>query len=143
MNYKFKKIQYDDYYHGHLDLYKQLTSIDPKKITYNDYVNFIDNLNDEHMVFVLCHDKTVIGSITLFIEQKLIHNLGKVGHIEDVVIDEKYRGQGLGKILLENVVNYCKNMSCYKIILDCSKNNVGFYEKCNFEEKGSQMAFYF
>jgi glucosamine-phosphate N-acetyltransferase len=31
------------------------------------------------------------------IEKKLIHGAGKVGHIEDVVVDETYRGKKLGQ----------------------------------------------
>jgi len=31
----------------------------------------------------------------------------------------------------------------YKIILDCSCENEGFYEKMGFEKKGAQMAKYF
>ena len=32
-----------------------------------------------------------------------------------------------------------KQNGCYKVILDCSESNVGFYEKCGFDNKGYQM----
>ena len=47
------------------------------------------------------NSKKIVGSITVLIEEKLIHNFGKVAHIEDVVVDESMRGFGLGKKLLE------------------------------------------
>ena len=84
--------------------------------------------------------KKVVGSITVLIEEKLIHNFGKVAHIEDVVVDESMRGFGLGKKLLEIAENEC--FECYKIILDCSNENVKFYEKCGYEWKGNEMARY-
>lgn len=33
-------------------------------------------------------------------------------------------------------------MGCYKVILDCSEDNVRFYERCGFVRKEVQMAAY-
>ena len=48
----------------------------------------------------------------------------------------------VGKIIkyLTNVSNI---LTCYKCILDCSEENVGFYEKCKYSNKGNFMAIYF
>jgi glucosamine-phosphate N-acetyltransferase len=43
----------------------------------------------------------VIGSATLLLEQKFIHNCAKRGRIEDVVVDDRYRGKQLGKNYLQ------------------------------------------
>ena len=50
------------------------------------------------------------------------------------------RGYGLGKKLLETAKSECDG--CYKIILDCSNENVDFYKKCGYEWKGNEMALY-
>ena len=34
-------------------------------------------------------DKIPVGMGTLLLEKKIIHNLGIVGHIEDIIIDKK------------------------------------------------------
>ena len=44
----------------------------------------------------------------------------------------KYRGYGLGKKMIELLSLYAKEQGCYKCILDCSDDNVGFYEKCDY-----------
>lgn len=86
----------------------------------------------------------LIGCASLIIECKISHNYGKVGHIEDVVIDETYRKLGYGKLLIQHVVNLAKDVhNCYKVILDCSQKNVIFYEKCGFSKKEVHMAMYF
>ena len=49
----------------------------------------------------------------------------------DVIISEKYRGLGLGKKIIEELVKIGINeFKCYKIILNCLDKNILFYEKC-------------
>ena len=85
----------------------------------------------------------IVGTGTIIIEHKLIRNNGKVANIEDIVIDEEYRNYGLGKMLIECLTEYAKIKNCYKCILDCSVDNVIFYEKCGYTNKGIQMSYYF
>lgn len=73
--------------------------------------------------------KQIVGSGTLVIEQKFIRQQGKAGHIEDIVVSEQYRGKKLGKRLIELLKQIALANECYKVILDCSQHNVGFYEK--------------
>jgi phosphoacetylglucosamine mutase len=138
-----KKEDYDyKLYPSYLDLLSQLTIINPKNINREDFNNFIDNLNQNHFIKVIKYKYTnqIVGSITVLKETKLIHDFGKVGHIEDVVVDKALRGYGLGKKLVDIAVKECQD--CYKIILDCNDENVEFYKKCGFEWKGNQLALY-
>jgi glucosamine-phosphate N-acetyltransferase len=84
-------------------------------------------------------DNQLIGSITILIEQKFIHNGGKVGHIEDVVTKKEYEGMGIGKALVLKALDFAKENTCYKVILDCSKSNVEFYKKIGFKEHEVSM----
>ena len=74
----------------------------------------------------------VMGTATLYILEKLIHTGGKVGIIEDVAMHERSRGLGIGKQLIEHLIESANKNGCYKVILSCSESNVGFYEKCGF-----------
>lgn len=130
------------YYTNYLRLLEQLSTIDTQNFSYKMFANFVQKLNVYHKVFVIedINTKFVVGSITILIEHKLIHNGGKVGHIEDVVVDSNYRGTGLGKKLIDFAKTYCSD--CYKIILNCNNNNINFYKKCGFTEKETQMVLY-
>lgn len=64
-----------------------------------------------------------------------------MGHIEDVVVDEKYRGKHLGKRIIEELKKIATEHGCYKTILDCAEKNVKFYEKCGFIKKETQMRY--
>jgi len=94
------------------------------------------------MVIEHCSSNTIVATGTILIECKLIRDYGKVGHIEDIVVDDKFRGYGLGKEMIRILTDYSMKNGCYKTILDCSDENVGFYEKCGYERKGAQMSLY-
>jgi len=132
----------NDYDSNYFHLLKQLTEIDPNNMDFETFCRFVEDLNEKHIIKLIKmkDSKKIVGSITVLIEEKLIHNFGKVAHIEDVVVDESMRGFGLGKKLLEIAESECDG--CYKIILNCSNENVKFYEKCGYEWKGNEMARY-
>lgn len=140
--FKIEHLSSEHYNSNYFHLLKQLTAIDPEKITKTAFDEFINHLSNNHIVKIIKDEesKKIVGTITILIENKVIHNFGKVGHIEDVVVDESMRGFGLGKKLIEIAKEECSE--CYKIILDCSDENVKFYEKCGFELKGNEMALY-
>jgi GNAT superfamily N-acetyltransferase len=83
-------------------------------------------------IVVAIKDDVVIGTGSIIIEEKLIHNHGFVGHIEDVVVSEKYRGENVGREIIKWLVDFAKTMDAYKVILSCAEHNVVFYEKCGF-----------
>lgn len=72
------------------------------------------------------------GTATLYILEKLIHSGGKVGLIEDVAVSPSARGLGLGKMLIDTLVELANKQGCYKVNLSCTEHNVPFYEKCDF-----------
>lgn len=94
-----------------------------------------------HIIFVAEKDGEVIGSTTLLLEQKFIHNGGKVGHIEDVVVSKRYQGCGIGEKIVRFALRYAKAKGCYKTILDCDVNVRRFYEKIGFEKHSVGMRY--
>ena len=100
--------------------------------------------NEDHIILVYTtplvvnangetdHKDRIVGTASVLIENKLLHYGSQVGHIEDVVTDQSSRGLGVGKQLIKECVHYCRMSECYKVILDCSKENIPFYEECGF-----------
>lgn len=91
------------------------------------------------MVIVDKRTETIAATGNIIIERKIIHELGLCGHIEDIAVNSKYQGQGLGKLLIGQLVTIGFDYGCYKIILDCDEKNVKFYEKCGFNNAGVEM----
>ena len=113
------------------------------KVSGPQFQDFVSQLNDNHIVLVIQDQQEIICCGTILIETKLLHNMGKVGHIEDIITHSSYRGQGLGKQIIQSLVSYGKDRGCYKIILDSNNTNIPFYEKCGFIKRENQMALYF
>lgn len=85
----------------------------------------------------------ICGTGTLVVEPKFIHSAGLAGHLEDLVIDNGLRRKGLGRRIVQELLRFAEQAQCYKVIVDCSRDNAAFYEKCGFARKELAMACYF
>ena len=143
-NYIFRELEENDWECNYLQLLSQLSRFKTELISKDEFVNFVNNLNNNHKIFVLFDKERnlVVASITLLIERKIIHNMGLVCHIEDVIVHNCYRGKKLGKEIVEKSIDFANKKKCYKIILNCTEKLQKFYEKFNFKYKNIQMAIY-
>ncbi|CUS25076.1 LAQU0S26e00474g1_1 [Lachancea quebecensis] len=81
----------------------------------------------------------VVATGNVFIERKVLHDCGLVGHIEDIAVAKNQQGKKLGQLLIEHLSDLALSRGCYKVILDCDEKNVGFYQKCGYSIKGVEM----
>ena len=98
-------------------------------------------VNPDHIIHVAEINGKIVGSTTLLIEQKFIHNGGRVGHIEDVVVSKEYEGRGIGLKLVSSLLEKAKVLNCYKTILDCQDKLIPFYERIGFKQESNQMRY--
>ena len=124
-----------------------LESLDNLRQTSNLEQNSVKNIlkkileNENHIIHVAELDGKIVGSTTLLIEQKFIHEGGFVGHIEDVVVNKKFEGRGIGMKLVLSLLDVAKEKKCYKTILNCEDKLIPFYEKIGFKQKSIEMRF--
>jgi len=107
-----------------------------------DYFNEIyDNIFNKYNRIIVCEFMgKIIGSITIIIEQKFIHNFSKYAHIEDVFVDNDFRHKKIGSQLINEALNYCKNMNVFKVSLNCNESLEQFYSINNFEKRQINMS---
>lgn len=84
-------------------------------------------------------DNKVMGVAALITVSKILRSGSRMGLIEDVAVDPEARGLGLGKLLIEELKLLAVEAGCYKVVLNCSDQNVPFYEKCDFYQAENQM----
>jgi glucosamine-phosphate N-acetyltransferase len=99
------------------------------------------NTNPDHIIAVAELDGKIVGSTTLIIESKFIHDGGLVGHIEDVVVDKEFQGQKIGEKIMIYLIEITKKRGCYKTILNCTEDVKPFYEKLGFKQVANELRF--
>ena len=97
-------------------------------------------VNDKNIALVVVQDDgSVVGMGTLYI----IPKIGKRNaYIEDVIVDEKYRGQGLGEKLVRELVAIAKEKGVRSITLTSRLQRVAahkLYEKLGFKTKETNV----
>jgi len=135
-----RPLEDNDYRSGYMELMYEFTNY-KYEIDETAFISYIRNNNIKIIVIYSTTEKKIVGAGSIFILEKLHNN--PIGQIEDVIITEKYRGSGLGRILVNKLIEIGKNVfNCYKITLNCLDKNVDFYKKCNFEISGNQMKYF-
>ena len=136
-----RKLRIEDLQNGFLtslDSLRKASDIDKSKA--EEIFRKIDS-NPDYIIAVAEIDGKIVGSTTLLIEQKFIHDGGLVGHIEDVVVDKNFQGQKIGEKIMKYLLEIAKNQGCYKTILDCTDDVKPFYEKLGFKLIANEMRF--
>lgn len=144
---KFRKLEKSDYTNFYF-LINQLQSTELSKSDFESMLDYMNNTDTMETWVIEKFDKasgasSLIGSGTIIYEKKFIHNCGKAAHIEDIVICKTKRHCGLGKELIQFLLNKAHENYCYKVILNCNEAMEPFYEKCGLTQKNIQMAKYF
>ena len=136
-----REIEEDDLENGFLetlDFLRNASDLDKNKA--NEILKKIKQ-NSNHIIYVAIDNKKIVGSTTLLIEQKFIHDGGLVGHIEDVVVRKDYEGKGIGIKLVTSMLERAKEKNCYKTILDCKDDVKQFYERIGFKRESNGMRY--
>jgi len=136
-----REIEEDDLENGFLetlDFLRNASDLDKNKA--NEILKKIKQ-NPNHIIYVAIDNKKIVGSTTLLIEQKFIHDGGLVGHIEDVVVRKDYEGKRIGIKLVMSMLERAKEKNCYKTILDCNDDVKQFYERIGFKRESNGMRY--
>ena len=138
---KIRKLEEKDLFNGFLeslDSLRKASDLNPKKA--KEIFKKIKS-DKNYQIYVAVLDSKVVGTTTLYIEQKFIHDGGKVGHIEDVAIRKEYQDKGIGQKVVKALLEHAKKEGCYKTILDCTDDLMPFYEKIGFKRHSNSMRF--
>lgn len=145
---KFRPLCTIDFEKWFCDILKELTSCDTNKDKYLDIWKEMYEINQiipQYLIIVWENTDSgrIVACGSIIIENKFIHDGHNVWHIEDIVISKGYKRIWLGTHLIKLLVELWKRQSCYKVILDCTKDVLPFYQWCGFESKNLWLAIYF
>jgi len=83
---------------------------------------------------IICNNNIIVGYLSYRIKEKHTKKLD----VDQLIITEKYRGQGLGKKLMDEVKSIAIRNNCDRIELNCwmfNKNALAMYEHIGFERQ--------
>jgi GNAT superfamily N-acetyltransferase len=87
-------------------------------------------------LFVLEQDGRVVGTYALYVMPNLSHGGRPFAIVENVVVDDTLRGQGLGRLLMDHAETRARAAGCYKVALTSNVKRVpahAFYQSIGFE----------
>ena len=97
-----------------------------------------NTLKSSHQKLIVgIKNNKIIGFCSLTIKNNLWQS-GNLGHVDELVVDENYRGNGYGKTLIDSITKIAKDLKCKRIELDSAfhrKEAHRFYESLGYENR--------
>ncbi len=95
--------------------------------------------DNSHLFFAVDDNDTYMGMLTVGIYRS---PTGKKAWIEDVVVDEAYRGQGVGKDLIAFAIQFTKQQHVDTLMLTSNPKRVAansLYKNVGFEQRETNV----
>lgn len=96
----------------------------------------------DYGVFVGTTDEKVIGWIQLHLVISL--EIGTYAEIMGLVVNDHYRGQGVGRLLVKEATDWARSLGCCRLRVRCNvirTESHKFYESLGFKLKKEQKVF--
>ena len=141
-NLEIKKVKTQD-----LDfVYKSICELENEELDFEVFAAiFNENIaNPNNLYLVAENENQGLGFIS-FHTQNLLHHCGRVGEIQEFFINENHRGKGIGKQLVEKILQYAEENKLKSIEVTTNKRrveNVLIYENLGFILSHNKFTIY-
>ena len=153
MKENIKIVEYDEKYLEDVkdllvELEEYIVSIDKDNLDrvheeYRDKMAILDleEVNENSgKCYLAIEDDTVIGMVMGIVRSYdeydyLDYKCPKAGEVTELIVSNKCRGNGVGKLLLETIENYFRSIDCKYVLVDVFGYNdrgINFYNKNNY-----------
>ena len=99
-----------------LTIYNFICILEDTKFNYSQFEKiFRENIiNSNYFYYVAVNDDKIIGFISCH-TQYLLHHCSKVAEIQELFVNETYRGKGIGRLLINQLEKELKKSDCLLI----------------------------
>lgn len=124
-----------------MDLYAQLGQDNGDVLRVSDAMKIFGKMKTypDYRLYVATFGGKAVGSFTLLVMDNLAHLGAPSAVLEDVVVRETLRGQGVGTAMMAFAGRLARAKGCYKLAFSSNRNRTQahrFYEKLGFEIHG-------
>lgn len=98
---------------------------------------------NDGVIYFAEKDGKVIGCSAGFIPSQSPHEVAggvpsKYGRVQEMYVDERYRGEGIGKLLMEKLESYFREKQCDVSLVEVFASNKSayeFYKICSYADR--------
>jgi GNAT superfamily N-acetyltransferase len=135
-----------------LELYRQLAFIPPPEGTPSpsakEYRRVFNEMAETsgYSLLVAEDGGEILGTMVMVILPGIARGVSPFAVVEYVVVDEKARRRGIGRLLMDYVKERAREADCYKIMLTSDKRREQaheFYKALGFEASAHGFKLYF
>ena len=128
---------YSQEYHEAMQRFLDQLTTNPMTLTEAMFRQLLDS--DNSHLFFLVKDEQIAGMLTVGIYHS---PTGGKAWIEDVVVDEAFRGQGLSKLLVAHAIEFTKSQGIPSLMLTSNPKRIAankLYQTIGFERKETNV----
>ena len=128
---------YSPEYHEAMQRFLNQLTTSPMVLTESMFHQLLDSENS-HLFFII-KDEQIAGMLTVGIYHS---PTGGKAWIEDVVVDETFRGQGLSKVLVAHAIEFVKSQQIPLLMLTSNPKRIAankLYQALGFERKETNV----
>ncbi|WP_427875453.1 GNAT family N-acetyltransferase [Flavobacterium sp. MMS24-S5] len=127
-------------------VYKSICELENEVLDFEVFeMIFNENISNQKNLYLIAENVTGGLGFISFHTQNLLHHCGLVGEIQEFFIHQKYRGQGVGRLLINEILDFAQKNSLKSIEVTTNKKrveNVAIYENLGFTLSHNKFTIY-
>ena len=135
---KVEKQDLDFVYKAICELENEILNFEVFKVIFDENIS-----NPKNLYLIAENENEGVGFIS-FHTQNLLHHCGLVGEVQEFFIHKNYRGQGIGRELINEILHYVNQNNLKSIEVTTNKKrveNVAIYENLGFILSHNKLRF--
>jgi PhnO protein len=127
-------------------VYKAICELENEVLDFKVFEEiFNENVSNPKNLYLIAENENEGLGFISFHTQNLLHHCGLVGEIQEFFIHQKYRGQGVGRLLINEIKNFAVQNDLKSIEVTTNKKrieNVAIYENLGFTLSHNKFTIY-
>lgn len=127
-------------------VYKAICELENEVLDFEVFkMIFNENISSPKNLYLIAENETEGLGFISFHTQNLLHHCGLVGEIQEFFIHQKYRGQGVGRLLINEILSFAEQNNLKSIEVTTNKKrveNVAIYENLGFTLSHNKFTIY-
>ncbi|WP_343585110.1 GNAT family N-acetyltransferase [Flavobacterium sp.] len=127
-------------------VYKAICELENEVLDFEVFeMIFNENISNPKNLYLIAENENEGLGFISFHTQNLLHHCGLVGEIQEFFIHQKYRGQGVGRLLINKILDFAEKNALKSIEVTTNKKrveNVAIYENLGFTLSHNKFTIY-